>query len=235
MHRLVLVAAVRLRRRRSSSPASAGALWVRWSLRPLSRVAATATRVSELPLASGEVAPARPRARTSDPRSEVGRVAARLQPDARPRRGRADQAARERGTAAQLRRRRQPRAAHPRRLHPRPRGTGAAAPGPGARRGDAGAGADRRRVGPDGRDGGRPAAARPAGRGPAAGARCPSTSPAWCWTRSTTPGPPAPATAGRWSCRRSRSRSPGDAHRLQQVAGQPAGQRPPAHARRHHG
>ncbi|MFD5079099.1 ATP-binding protein [Streptomyces sp. NPDC058371] len=53
----------------------AGALWVRWSLRPLSRVAATATRVSELPLASGEVA-LPPRAPESDPRSEVGRVAA---------------------------------------------------------------------------------------------------------------------------------------------------------------
>ncbi|MER6536249.1 HAMP domain-containing sensor histidine kinase [Streptomyces sp900105755] len=53
----------------------AGALWVRWSLRPLSRVAATATRVSELPLASGEVAlPSR--APESDPRSEVGRMAA---------------------------------------------------------------------------------------------------------------------------------------------------------------
>ncbi|MFF4348401.1 ATP-binding protein [Streptomyces sp. NPDC001530] len=51
----------------------AGALWVRWSLRPLSRVAATATRVSELPLASGEVA-LPPRAPESDPRSEVGRV-----------------------------------------------------------------------------------------------------------------------------------------------------------------
>jgi two-component system OmpR family sensor kinase len=52
-----------------------GAFWVRWSLRPLSRVAATATRVSELPLASGEVAlPSR--APESDPRSEVGRVAA---------------------------------------------------------------------------------------------------------------------------------------------------------------
>ncbi|MFI9252968.1 sensor histidine kinase [Streptomyces sp. NPDC053069] len=52
----------------------AGALWVRWSLRPLSRVAATATRVSELPLASGEVAlPAR--APDADPDSEVGRVA----------------------------------------------------------------------------------------------------------------------------------------------------------------
>ncbi|MEV6839113.1 HAMP domain-containing sensor histidine kinase [Streptomyces sp. NPDC051133] len=52
----------------------AGACWVRWSLRPLSRVAATATRVSELPLASGEVA-LPPRAPDSDPRSEVGQVA----------------------------------------------------------------------------------------------------------------------------------------------------------------
>ncbi|MFE2491907.1 sensor histidine kinase [Streptomyces mirabilis] len=52
----------------------AGALWVRWSLRPLSRVAATATRVSELPLASGEVA-LPPRAPEQDPRSEVGRLA----------------------------------------------------------------------------------------------------------------------------------------------------------------
>ncbi len=33
----------------------AGALWVRWSLRPLSRMAATARQVSGLPLASGEV------------------------------------------------------------------------------------------------------------------------------------------------------------------------------------
>ncbi|MFF1281080.1 sensor histidine kinase [Streptomyces sp. NPDC058299] len=53
----------------------AGAGWVRWSLRPLSRVAATATRVSELPLASGEVAlPSR--APDADPRSEIGRLAA---------------------------------------------------------------------------------------------------------------------------------------------------------------
>ncbi|MGW1006778.1 sensor histidine kinase [Streptomyces sp. NPDC002520] len=52
----------------------AGALWVRWSLRPLSRVAATATRVSELPLASGEVALPE-RAPEADPRSEVGQVA----------------------------------------------------------------------------------------------------------------------------------------------------------------
>ncbi|MGW4169184.1 sensor histidine kinase [Streptomyces chartreusis] len=52
----------------------AGGLWVRWSLRPLSQVAATATQVSELPLVSGEVTlPSR--APESDPRSEVGRVA----------------------------------------------------------------------------------------------------------------------------------------------------------------
>ncbi|WP_316774733.1 sensor histidine kinase [Streptomyces sasae] len=53
----------------------AGAFWVRWSLRPLSRVAATAARVSELPLASGEVA-LPPRAPEADPHGEVGRVAA---------------------------------------------------------------------------------------------------------------------------------------------------------------
>ncbi|GAA5065242.1 HAMP domain-containing sensor histidine kinase [Streptomyces similanensis] len=52
-----------------------GALWVRWSLRPLSRVAATAARVSELPLASGEVA-LPPRTGGTDPHGEVGRVAA---------------------------------------------------------------------------------------------------------------------------------------------------------------
>ncbi|WP_134655391.1 HAMP domain-containing sensor histidine kinase [Streptomyces sp. H23] len=47
----------------------AGALWVRWSLRSLSRIADTATRVSELPLASGTVAlPAR--APDTRPRSE---------------------------------------------------------------------------------------------------------------------------------------------------------------------
>ncbi|WP_406009986.1 HAMP domain-containing histidine kinase [Streptomyces sp. NBC_00637] len=52
----------------------AGAVWVRWSLRPLSRVAATATRVSELPLASGVVALPR-RGSAADPRSEVGQMA----------------------------------------------------------------------------------------------------------------------------------------------------------------
>ncbi|NBM21039.1 HAMP domain-containing sensor histidine kinase [Streptomyces sp. GC420] len=55
----------------------AGALWVRWSLRPLRRVAATATAVTRLPLDSGEVAlPAR--VPDTDPRSEVGQVGSAL-------------------------------------------------------------------------------------------------------------------------------------------------------------
>ncbi|RRR72051.1 cell wall metabolism sensor histidine kinase WalK [Streptomyces sp. RP5T] len=73
VHRLVLVAGIVFGAALTAAGV-AGALWVRWSLRPLSRVAATATRVSELPLASGEVA-LPPRAPESDPRSEVGQVA----------------------------------------------------------------------------------------------------------------------------------------------------------------
>ncbi|MGW3496727.1 sensor histidine kinase [Streptomyces sp. NPDC001020] len=73
VHRLELVAAVVFGAALAVTGV-AGAVWVRWSLRPLSRVAATATRVSELPLASGEVA-LPPRAPGADPRSEVGRVA----------------------------------------------------------------------------------------------------------------------------------------------------------------
>ncbi|MFI5679676.1 sensor histidine kinase [Streptomyces cellulosae] len=73
VHRLELVAGIVFGAALTATGV-AGALWVRWSLRPLSRVAATATRVSELPLASGEVA-LPPRAPESDPRSEVGRVA----------------------------------------------------------------------------------------------------------------------------------------------------------------
>jgi two-component system OmpR family sensor kinase len=53
----------------------AGAVWVRWSLRPLSRVTATAKHVSGLPLGSGEVAAA-PRAPDTDPHSEVGQLTA---------------------------------------------------------------------------------------------------------------------------------------------------------------
>ncbi|MGW2594550.1 HAMP domain-containing sensor histidine kinase [Streptomyces sp. NPDC001515] len=57
----------------------AGAAIVGVALRPLRRVAATATRVSELPLHSGEVAPLErvPEAE-ADPRTEVGQVGAAL-------------------------------------------------------------------------------------------------------------------------------------------------------------
>jgi two-component system, OmpR family, sensor kinase len=50
-----------------------GTVWVRTSLRPLRRVAATATRVTQLPLASGEVRLPE-RVPDADPRTEVGQV-----------------------------------------------------------------------------------------------------------------------------------------------------------------
>ena len=52
-----------------------GTAFVRLSLRPLRRVAATATRVTELPLASGEVKLPE-RVPGADPRTEVGQVGA---------------------------------------------------------------------------------------------------------------------------------------------------------------
>jgi two-component system, OmpR family, sensor kinase len=52
-----------------------GTAWVRVSLRPLQRVAATATRVTQLPLASGEVKLPEP-VPCADPRTEVGQVGA---------------------------------------------------------------------------------------------------------------------------------------------------------------
>jgi two-component system OmpR family sensor kinase len=56
-----------------------GAVLMRISLQPLRRVAATATRVSELPLHSGEVAlHERVPASDTDPRTEVGQVGAAL-------------------------------------------------------------------------------------------------------------------------------------------------------------
>jgi two-component system OmpR family sensor kinase len=55
----------------------AGTGWVRLSLRPLRRVAATATRVTQLPLASGEVTLAE-RVPDTDARTEVGQVGAAL-------------------------------------------------------------------------------------------------------------------------------------------------------------
>ncbi len=58
---------------------AAGALIVRATLRPLHRVAATATHVAELPLDRGEVALAvRVPAADTDPRTEVGQVGAAL-------------------------------------------------------------------------------------------------------------------------------------------------------------
>ncbi|MFE0592756.1 ATP-binding protein [Micromonospora echinospora] len=58
---------------------SAGALIVQATLRPLRRVAATATRVTELPLDRGEVAlSVRVPAADTDPRTEVGQVGAAL-------------------------------------------------------------------------------------------------------------------------------------------------------------
>lgn len=57
----------------------AGAVLVGVALRPLRRVATTATHVSELPLHSGEVAPLlRVPAAEADPRTEVGQVGAAL-------------------------------------------------------------------------------------------------------------------------------------------------------------
>ena len=55
----------------------AAALWVRVTLRPLRRVASTATAVTRMPLASGEVAMPGPLP-GYDPRSEVGQVASAL-------------------------------------------------------------------------------------------------------------------------------------------------------------
>lgn len=60
-----------------AAAAVAGTIVVRLSLRPLERVAATATRVAELPLDRGEVALAvRVSAEDADPATEVGKVGA---------------------------------------------------------------------------------------------------------------------------------------------------------------
>ncbi len=55
--------------------AVAGTGWIRLSLRPLRRVTATATEVTEMPLASGEVT-LPPRVPDADPRTEVGQLGA---------------------------------------------------------------------------------------------------------------------------------------------------------------
>ena len=79
------------------------------ALRPLRRVAATATRVSELPLHSGEVAlHERVPDAEADPRTEVGQVGAALNRMLGPRRFGAGRAAEERDAGTAVRRGRQP-------------------------------------------------------------------------------------------------------------------------------
>ena len=110
-----------------------GTGFVRLSLRPLRRVAATATRVTQLPLASGEVTLPE-RVPDTSPRTEAGQVGRGVQPDARPRRAGPGPPGGQRGPAAPVRRRRQPRAAHPAGRHPRLRRARAAQSGRGPRR-----------------------------------------------------------------------------------------------------
>ena len=86
---------------------------VRFALRPLGRVAATATRVAELPLATGAVHPRRTGSGGGHRHRHRGRSGRRrAQPHARPRRGGAAGPAGERAEGAPVRRRREPRAAH---------------------------------------------------------------------------------------------------------------------------
>ncbi|EFL29916.1 phosphate regulon sensor kinase PhoR [Streptomyces viridochromogenes DSM 40736] len=76
VHRLVAVEAVVFSAALAAT-AAAGAAWVRLSLRPLERVATTATEVTRLPLTTGEVAMPAP-VPHSDTHTEVGRVATAL-------------------------------------------------------------------------------------------------------------------------------------------------------------
>ena len=130
----------------------------RWSARRSSgcrcdrcgRVAATAGRVAELPLARGEVVAVRARARRRHRPAHRGRPGRRrAEPDARPRRRRAGRPAGQRDPGAAVRRRRQPRAAHPAGRDPRLRRADPAQPRRGAaRRGPRdGAGSSRRAPG----------------------------------------------------------------------------------------
>ena len=105
--------------------------FVRLSLRPLRRVAATATRVTQLPLASGEVTLPE-RVPGADPRTEAGQLGAafnrmlgHVESALAPPGG-------QRGPAAPLRRRRQPRAAHAAGRDPRLRRAGPPPSGRGA-------------------------------------------------------------------------------------------------------
>ena len=110
-----------------------GTVLVELSLRPLRRVAATATRVTQLPLDSGAglASGGCPRYRPADG-GGTGRGG--VQPDAFPRREGAGPPGGERGPAAPVRRGRLPRAAHATVSHPRLRRAGAPASGPGCPR-----------------------------------------------------------------------------------------------------
>ncbi len=102
--------------------AIAGSVLVGVATRPLRRVAATATRVSELPLHTGEVNLSERVPELRDRPAHRGRTGrCRAQPDAGPRPRGAARAAAERDAGPAVRRRRQPRAAHSPRLHPRVR------------------------------------------------------------------------------------------------------------------
>ena len=79
-----------------------GTAWVRASLRPLRRVAATATRVTELPLASGEVA-LLDRVPDANPATEVGQLGAAFNRMLGPRRVGAGPPGGQRGPAAPVR------------------------------------------------------------------------------------------------------------------------------------
>ena len=97
-----------------------GTLLIRRSLAPLDRVAATARRVSGLKLDSGQVALAERVAPVDADERHRGRPGrSRAQHDARQRRVSAPRPAGERDPGPPVRRRRQPRAAHPAGLDPR--------------------------------------------------------------------------------------------------------------------
>ncbi len=115
------------------SPALIGTAWVRVSLRPLRRVAATATRVTELPLASGEVALPE-RVPDANPATEVGQVGAAFNRMLGHVEAALARRAASEAPAAPVRRRRQPRAAHAAGRDPRLRRAGPAPPGSGAAR-----------------------------------------------------------------------------------------------------
>ena len=113
--------------------AGTGVGLVRFSLRPLRRVATTATMVAELPLDTGVVS-LPPRVPDDDPRTEVGRVGAAFNRMLQHVESALARPGRQRNPAAPVRGRRQPRAAHPAVRHPRLRRAGPAPRRTGSRR-----------------------------------------------------------------------------------------------------